>query len=148
MPSKLTIVAGPPGGGKSGFVRDRLAEDPERIQIDYTALFAALAAQERDPDTRLYPMRAADDPKLEAASYLWYQAISVARIVSQPGYITTAKRAKIEELKGLADTDDVRIIDPGRDVAESRLRSMYGGELPVECKRALDGWYEVEEDDE
>ncbi len=63
MANTLTVVAGPPGGGKSRSIRDRMENDGSLVLIDYTALFVALAGQRRSPAGR-YPIRVTGDPRL------------------------------------------------------------------------------------
>lgn len=137
---RVQIVAGPPGGGKTGYVRDQMKRTGG-IQVDFTALFAALTGEERDAEGR-YPIRQDGDERLLAASRVWLMAVGIAATgLEVPVYITTANKQKIDQLKELADTTDVHTVDPGRATCERRLRQKYDGELPVQCEKALARWY-------
>ena len=139
MANTLTVVAGPPFGGKSRFVRSRLKGS--EIWIDYTSLFAALAGQERDPETRRYPVRDTGDPRLAYTALVRVIAIERAAESGLSGYVTTSRREDISRLQDLASTDRLWIVDPGEDVVRDRMSAYYDGAVPGECEGAVAGWY-------
>lgn len=140
MANTLTVVAGPPGGGKSRWIRERMAEDPSLMVVDYTAMYAALTGQRRDSEGR-YPIRSTGDPKLATVAGVWTRAVEHLAFTGQRGFVTTAKRDRIPSILELADTKRVRVVDPGEAIARQRLADLYGGILPPECENALAGWY-------
>ena len=138
--ARRTIVAGPPGGGKSQWVLARLAEEPDAVQIDFTALFAAFAGQDRDEQGR-FPIRENGDQRLGTVALVRLTTIRTLTLAEKPFYVTTASPEHRDELRTIADTDDVVTLDPGRAVVTERLRRKYDGELPVQCEEALTKWY-------
>ena len=74
MANRLTVVAGPPGGGESRWIRQRMEQDLSLILIDYTALFVALTGQRRDEDGR-FPIRVSGDPRNRAHARAREEAI-------------------------------------------------------------------------
>ena len=141
MANTLTVVAGPPFGGKSRMIRERMAADPSLVLVDFTAVFAAISGEERDPETRRYPVRATGDPRLAYAAGVYTRAVEHAAFTEQRGFVTTAKRDQIDRLKELAATRWVEIVDPGEGVVRDRMAHYYGGAVPDECENAMSGWY-------
>ena len=131
-------VAGPAGAGKSQWIaRNRRPGD---VVIDHTALWAALTGAERGPDGR-YPPREDDDATAPFVQYLMATAVRRATAAGLSGFVTTSRRGKVAELE--AETGEAAVIvDPGRQVAEDRLRDPETGELSAACSRALARWYD------
>ena len=71
----ITPVVGPAGGGKSQWIaRNR---QPGDLQIDHTAIWAALTGAVRGPDGR-FPAREVDDPTTGLVQYLMAVAVRQA----------------------------------------------------------------------
>lgn len=139
MANTLTVVAGPPFGGKSRWIRARLRGS--MVWIDFTSLFAAISGEERDPVTRRYPVRQTGDSRLAFAALLRIIAVERAAIAGLEGFVTISRPDQIEELARTALTDRVEIIDPGEDTVRERMRDYYDGAVPQECEGAVSGWY-------
>ena len=140
MPSEL--ISGPAGGGKSQVVRQRLADNPGSIQIDFQQIYRALTGDQRDPDTGLYPRR---DERLLPITEFSRRAILLAARERQLDVIATnsdgdpQRRAFL--LLQLGEGATETIIDPGRDVVRNRLADSITGELSSECNSAVERWY-------
>lgn len=141
MANTLTVVAGPPFGGKSRIIRERMERDPSLVLIDFTALYVALTGVQRDPETGRYPVRATGDNRLPFTAGVFTRAVEHAAFTEQRGFVTTAKRDAIERLLELASTNRIEIVDPGEAVIRDRMEAYYGGAVPEECQSAVSGWY-------
>lgn len=119
-----------------------MARDPSLVLIDYTALWVALTGERRDENGR-YPIRVSGDQRLAYVAGVWYSAVERAAFSGQRGYVTTAKRDRVEEIQRLADTNRLQVVDPGEEVARGRLADLYGDAMPEECESALNGWYRI-----
>ena len=140
MPSEL--ISGPAGGGKSQVVRQRLADNPGSIQIDFQQIYRALTGDQRDPDTGLYPRR--DERLLPITEFSRRAILSAARerqldVIATNSDGDPQRRAFL--LLQLGDGATETIIDPGRDVVRNRLADSITGELSSECSSAVERWY-------
>ena len=122
MPSEL--ISGPAGGGKSQVVRQRLADNPGSIQIDFQQIYRALTGDQRDPDTGLYPRR--DERLLPITEFSRRAILSAARerqldVIATNSDGDPQRRAFL--LLQLGDGATETIIDPGRDVVRNRWRT-------------------------
>ena len=136
------IVAGPPAGGKSNWIREQLAIDPEWLVLDFGRLAVALMGHRRDPETGRYPVRESGDPRLAFVGLFFARMVQEARERGLKAFVTTTDPSKIEELSRLAGAARVQRIDPGREVVRARLEVLYEGEeVPGECGKAVSRWY-------
>ena len=115
----VTPVAGPAGGGKSQWIARR--RQPGDVVIDYTLLYAALMGAVRDPATGKYPVRPDGDPAVGITTYLMATAVRYASDNGLSGYVTTSRRAKVDDLEEMTGQPAV-IIDPGEAVAPATSR--------------------------
>ena len=86
----IATVRGPAGGGKSQWIRERLG--PSDVLLDFTALWAAVTAAERDA-TGKYPVREDGDPRLALVEWLRIAAIREAARRGFDGYATTSDKS-------------------------------------------------------
>ncbi len=70
MAGALRLLRGPAGSGKSQVARQMLADGEVDLLIDFTALYVAVTAAERDPITGKYPECVTGDPLLPLVSYI------------------------------------------------------------------------------
>ena len=137
----LTIVRGPAGGGKSGYIeRERR---PGEVLADFTAVYVALAGVTRGPDGK-YPMRLDSDPLIPITAAIKAYIVRQAAARALRGYVTTSdssagELARLREL-GASDAEAITL-DPGRAVVEARLSDPETGELSEQCRLALARWY-------
>ena len=135
----LTIIRGPAGAGKSGYIeRER---KPGDLLIDYTAIYVALAGVTRGPDGK-YPIRESHDPLLGIVSAVKAYAIAEAARRELAGFVTTSSSSagEIERLRELGADGPVVTLDPGEAVVRARLAG-DDGELSEQCRLALARWY-------
>ena len=149
MAGKLTLLRGPAGSGKSQKARAMLADGEDQVLADFTALYAAVTAAERDPSTGKYPERVTGDPLLPLASYI---KATIARAGLRRDFrvlVTTSDSSEdeIEKWSDLASGEGARFstvtVDPGEDVVRARLMTdpNTGEALSAECQKALRRWY-------
>lgn len=143
----LILLRGPAGGGKSGLAREMIGNGQAQVQGDVTALWAALTAALRDPETGRYPERLDSDPALTLALQMQLDAARAALSEGLDVVVTTSQSApdQIEKWQEVADdagTDlQVQTVDPGESVARARLADELTGRLSPACARALGRWY-------
>ena len=136
------LISGPAGGGKSQVVRQRLADNPGSIAVDFQSIYRALTQDVRDPDTGLYPMR---DPNLLPITEFSRRAVlSAARSRGLQVFATNSdgspeRRAFLLAELGEGATETV--VDPGRDVVRARLSDSVTGELSGVCDGAIERWF-------
>ena len=133
----ITPVVGPAGGGKSQWIaRNR---QPGDLQIDHTAIWAALVGAVRGPDGR-FPVREVDDPTTGLVQYLMAVAVRQATASGLSGFVTTSRRDKVADLERETGQRAV-IVDPGKAVVRERLADPETGELSAACQSAFARWY-------
>ena len=149
MAGKLTLLRGPAGSGKSGKARAMLEGGEDDVLADYTAIWAAITAAERDPSTGKYPERVTGDALLPLVSYV---KSTIARAGLQRGFrvvVTTSDsaEAEVDKWRDMATGEGARFstvtADPGEDVVRARLMTdpNTGEALSAECQKALRRWY-------
>ncbi len=141
-----TLISGPAGAGKSAVARqlreDWLAEGGEPVALaDFQSLYAAVAGDVRGPDGR-FPLR--DDRLLPVVEYLRRSLLTAARerglrIIATNSDGDPERREFL--LRELGDGAQERVVDPGEDVARSRLADPTTGELSADCNAAVNRWY-------
>ena len=136
----ITVVRGPAGAAKSQYIQENA--EPGDVILDVTALWAALTGVERDENGR-YPVRRADENGLRLALYLRAAGVRFSEEQGFGGFATTSSSSPIavERLRERGASGPVLTLDPGREVAERRLRDPDTGDLDPECSRALIRWY-------
>ena len=147
---ELHLVSGPPGGGKSQFVRELLAAGTVAIVADVTRLWSAVGGYERDPETGKYPIREDDDPSLSVALYLQVVAVRQALSAGESVAVTAARPHAEQKWRRIAEAfDDIEVIatviDPGIEIVRHRLADA-DGVLAQACERAISAWYSGRED--
>ena len=142
--SLLLLIEGPAGSGKSQVVSRMLAAGELDVLADYTAIWAAVRAVERDNEGR-YPVRQDSDPAVRSGLVPWVRA-AVARQGLRLGLrvaVTSGSPGMATKWQQLAREEDalfaLRTIDPGIDVVKKRLA--VDGDLSPECERAIGRWY-------
>ena len=136
------LISGPAGGGKSQVVRQRLADNPGAIAIDFQSIYRALAQDVRDPDTGLYPQRRSE--LLPITEYLRRAALSAARareidVIATNSDGTPERRAFL--LAELGEGATETIVNPGRSVVRARLADSVSGDLSSACDSAIERWF-------
>lgn len=126
----LTVVVGPPAGGKSTWVLEHAK--PGDVVIDFDRLAVALTGPGGDPHDHAPAVttvaRAARTAALEAAVKLAGKA-DVYLIHSSPG------RERMQRYLELGAR--VEVVDPGRDVVRARCKT----ERPQRMFAVIDEWY-------
>lgn len=126
----LTVVVGPPAGGKSTWVLERAR--PGDIVIDFDRLAVALSGQGGDPHDHTPAIaavtKAARAAGIEAA-LRHARTVDVYLIHSSPG------RQRMAEYRAMGA--EVVTIDPGRDVVRQRCKT----ERPRRMFAVIDEWY-------
>ena len=139
----LVLIEGPAGAGKSQIAAELLAAGAVSVLSDVTILWAALSGAVRGDDGR-YPERDDDDEALSVARYVQAVAVRVALEAGASVAVTTSRRNQEQRWRQLADDVrtgfEVRTVDPGRAVVESRL-SGDDGKLSKACEEAINRWY-------
>lgn len=130
MPVALTIVTGPPAGGKSTWVLQQAK--PGDIVVDFDRLAVALTGTGGDPHDH-HPAvtsvaRAARTAAIDAA-IKQAETVDVYLIHSSPG------RQRMAEYRAMGA--NVVTIDPGRDVVRQRCKT----ERPQRMFTVIDEWY-------
>lgn len=126
----LTVVIGPPAGGKSTWVLERAK--PGDVVIDFDRMAVALSGQGGDSHDHASAVtvvtRAARTAAIEAALKL-ANTTDVYLIHSSPG------AARMQQYRDLGA--EVVTIDPGRDVVRGRCKT----ERPRRMFAVIDEWY-------
>ena len=126
----LTVVVGPPAGGKSTWVLEQAK--PGDVVIDFDRLAVAMSGQGGDPHDHAPAVttvtRAARAAAIEAALKL-AGTTDVYLIHSSPG---VQRMAQYREMGAQVVT-----IDPGRDVVRGRCKT----ERPRRMFAVIDEWY-------
>lgn len=126
----LTVVIGPPAGGKSTWVAEHA--QPGDIVIDFDRLAVALSGPDADlhdhPPQLMAVTRAARTAAIEAA-VKQAKTVDVYLIHSSPG---VARMAEYHALGAQIVT-----VDPGRDVVRQRCKN----ERPARMFAVIDEWY-------
>ena len=142
--SRLHLIEGPAGSGKSGVVAGMLAAGEIDILADFTQIWAALRAVEREPDGR-FPIRNDSDPSVRTGLTQYVKA-AVVRQSLRLGLrtaVTSGTPRTVTKWQQIAREEDalfsVQTVDPGIDVVKKRLA--VDGELSPECERAIGRWY-------
>ena len=139
MPNLL--ISGPAGAGKSQrAVRRRRALRGAAVVVDFQALYAALTGDERAADGS-YPHR--DEQLLPIAEAMRLEAIDQARerdiaVIATNSDGDRDRRGQLLQRLGLGSEE--LVVDPGREVVESRLTD-DDGHLDDECRKAIERWY-------
>ena len=143
MPSRLLLIEGPAGGGKSGEARRAVREGAVDVIADYTALWAAMLGIRRLGDGT-YPIR--EPGEAVSSGFIFYMQRAVARSALRSGLrvaVTTDRPGTAPDWAGIARDHragfEVRTVDPGRAVVERRLAR--GGKLSPECSLRIQAWY-------
>lgn len=126
----LTVVIGPPAGGKSTWVLRRAK--PGDIVVDFDRLAVALTGQGGDPH---------DHPPAVAAVARVVRAAAVEAAVKQARttdvYLIHSSPRQQRMAEYVALGAEVVTIDPGRDVVRERCKT----ERPRRMFAAIDEWY-------
>ena len=144
----LTLLQGPAGSGKSQIAREMMEDDPSAILADFTALWAAMRGVERDPETRKYPVRKADDPVVESGvgtkikKAVAREALRADRNV----IVTTATKGMEIIWKDFVEVQDgnhtyqVRTVE--RTLLQVKAELVADGEdWSDECREAVGRWF-------
>lgn len=121
----VTLVCGPPGGGKSTYVQDRAGQDD--VIVDYDRLVAAVHV---GPSHR----EGTSDAAVVARSAL-LNRVRAGRLAARKVWLVSAN----PNAELLFPYHDVVLCDPGRDVAVERCRAAG---RPAAWLVAVDDWYE------
>ena len=141
--ASLTLLEGPPGGGKSQELERLIAADDIDAASDLTRLWAALGLVERGSDGR-FPIRESDDPVLALSLYVKTVAVREGLRSGLKMAVTSSARDQAERWRAIAEeagaSFEFRTLDPGEGVATARLTDSDGNIEP-ECTAALARWY-------
>ena len=138
------LVSGPPGSGKSQYIRQRLLDRgaAPAVAVDFQAVYAALLLLERGVGGR-YPER---DPAqayaIPLTEYVRRAAITGALARGLFIWMSNADGdpARRQDLLGLLGPNSREtVIDPGIETITDRLS--VNGELSDQCREARDRWY-------
>lgn len=143
----LTLLQGPAGSGKSQIARDMMQDDPDAILADYTALWAAMRGVERDPETRKYPIRKADDPVVQSGvGTKIKKAVAREALRADRNVIVTSATKGMEivwkdfvEIQDGNHTFQVRTVE--RSLLQVKAELTVDGELSDECRGAMKRWF-------
>ena len=144
MPGALRLIEGPVFSGKSQVAKDAIRDDEADILVEYSSLWAATRAVERDPDTGKYPVRADDDPfnEMGYGVALKSAAVSMALRRDLRVIVSSGVRGEVEKWRDVAAVQSakfsVQTIDPGADKILQRIED-NGGE--IQCYAAGQRWY-------
>jgi len=131
----LTVVVGPPAGGKSTWVLEHAK--PGDVVIDFDRLAVALTGSGGDPHDHAPAVtsvaRAARTAAIEAALKLAGKT-DVYLIHSSPG------RERMQRYRELGAR--IQVVDPGRDVVRQRCKA----ERPQRMFAVIDEWYREQRD--
>ena len=144
----LTLLRGPAGSGKSQVAQRMMAEGEADVLLDFTAIWAAVSAAQRDPITGKYPERMNGDALLP---FVAYAKTALARSALLRGFrvVVTTSDSSDDEVDRWADvaagerarfTTDT--IDPGESTVRARLASDTGHLSPA-CTEAMTRWYKT-----
>ena len=137
-----TLLSGPPAAGKSLRSRELLAASPNGVLVEFQPLYASALGVERLPTGR-YPPR--DPSRAYALAHTEGVRQASIRVAREQGLDPIAsntsgdpeRRAFLLQLLGENAIEEV--IDPGIEVVTSRLS--VDGQLPDDCRRAIEHWY-------
>ena len=143
MPSNV-LLSGPAGSGKSQLAKQLLLGFGGLvILVDFQSIYAALSGDVRDPETGKYPLR--NDALLPIVEYTRRAAITGA-VVAGIGIVATNSDGDVARrqflLSQMGPLAIERVIDPGRQVVESRLVDIETGELSDDCNQAVSRWFD------
>ena len=136
------LLSGPAGSGKSQAARKLLAEaSGPTVAADFQSIVAALLLQERGPDGK-FPAR--PDWVLPMAEYLRRVVLTEARERGIPVVATNSDGSPDRRkflLGKLGPQAREKVLDPGEEIAKSRLADPQTGELSEDCTKAVGRWY-------
>lgn len=123
--SRVVLVVGPPGAGKSTLVAQR--REPGDVVIDYDAIAQAVGSEStHGHDSHHSAAMAARNGLLNALRSGKLDAPLVWLISANPN------------AESMFPYDEVVVVDPGRDVVAARM-----GERPAGTLEVVDRWYEA-----
>lgn len=141
----LTLIEGPPGSGKSQVAEQRVQDDENTVLIDFTAIWAALRSEKRDPATGRYRIRKATEPYVTSKVGLQAKT-ALAKIALRSGMdviATTATPGQGHKWQEVADSvpgTRLRIESHNVDINVAAGRLTVDGTMDPECKEALNRW--------
>ena len=151
----INVLRGPPGGGKSQFLKENAEGD---IHLDTTTIVVALLGLTRDEDG-VYCERLDDEKGLKVGQYMKWAGLRFAAKENIDSWFTIANSAPeaVEKVRAVVEENGgkfgrVHTIDPGIDEVMGRLAFKlrdYGVEavddlddgLSEECRKAVAKWY-------
>lgn len=122
--TRVTLVCGPPGGGKSTYVQEEAS--PDEVIVDYDRLVAAF---------HVGPSHRADTSEVAAAARATVlNRVRAGRLTARRVWLVSAN----PNAELLFPHHDRVLCDPGRDVALERCRAAG---RPASWLVAVDDWY-------
>lgn len=130
MTREVTLVVGPPGAGKSTWVQARAGAGVDVVDFDTIARSLGSRDAHRHDSGVIARALAEQKRRERAVARMESGAAYVIRVASDP-------RERAEIAARLRATD-VKVIDPGRAVVESRMAGR-----PASAAREVDRWYRL-----
>lgn len=130
MTRRVVLVVGPPAAGKSTWVAER-ARSGDTV-VDFDEIARSLGSRHSHRHSSGVVAHAVLEQKRQerAVAAMTDGTAYVVRVASSP--------AERSVLAARLRADEVRVLDPGRDVVTARL-----GDRPASAAREVDRWYRL-----